>query len=963
MKYFMIFLVVLLFVTGVVAGNNDEFRSVWVITWEHINRFDTADQNKARVRKILDNVKKANMNAVLWQVRQGGAVYYNSAYEPWGFYAGYKYPGYDPLAYAIEEAHKRGLELHAWFNVFQVSEDDDTLDPLPPSVKHRNWVCRDVSGNLMPSNIASFSPGLDSVRAYTVKVAMEIVNNYDIDGFHLDYVRWNEYTVSGKYKLATNPESHRMLDGIISAEQEDYLINYPTDRFLWDEDHPENGGVPGGAASWENWWRSSVTKFVRTLHDSIQAVKPWVRLSPAALGKYNWSGWNGYSVVFQDAALWFNEGSIDQLTPMHYHWLTAEGFYDMLQGACAANECWKEPCQPGIDAGRLYTVGPGSYRFDEENVWDNHPSVVEGCRDVAWTDGFQFFSYGQWRDHNYWLEAKAKMFPTITKTRDTGLIEDTAPDAPVVSVTKLDSLKYYIIVNLPAGITEDHWFAIYRSTDENVDQNEDQIIYRRFDKSNFTYTDTFSDIQEYSPYYYYAATMLDRFWNESANSNLFKTDSIPEISPIETPPLTPEHVRVLNQDASTLKVLCDKTDRAAQYVAMISIDGTTFTDSVVADTNQILVSGLTENTVYYFRVKAKNSGGSSDLTKRLFAGVPSADPHKVLVVNGFDRSTNKRYDYIRFYADPVNDRGYPFSYTMNESVIAGKVSLQDFSTVIWILGDESTADHTFDPTEQAKVKTFLDGGGHFFVSGAEIGWDLEQDGGIPDVQFYRNYLKAKYINDAPKGESSTYYVARELERGIFEGLGDIQFDDGSHGTIDVDWPDAIWAAGGAGNVLKFKEIDPIETQGISGIAFEGRFPNGLTPGKLVHLSFPYETIVVDQKRIDMMDRIFDFFEGERPVLPVQAEEVVLAEEFFLHQNYPNPFNPVTKIKFSLMESNPTTLIIYDILGQVVSKLVDEKLVSGAYSVEFDGRNLATGTYFYILRSGQYMMKRKMVLIK
>ncbi len=164
MKYFMIFLVVLLFVTGVVAGNNDEFRSVWVITWEHINRFDTADQNKARVRKILDNVKKANMNAVLWQVRQGGAVYYNSAYEPWGFYAGYKYPGYDPLAYAIEEAHKRGLELHAWFNVFQVSEDDDTLDPLPPSVKHRNWVCRDVSGNLMPSNIASFIPSTPLIQ-------------------------------------------------------------------------------------------------------------------------------------------------------------------------------------------------------------------------------------------------------------------------------------------------------------------------------------------------------------------------------------------------------------------------------------------------------------------------------------------------------------------------------------------------------------------------------------------------------------------------------------------------------------------------------------------------------------------------------------------------------------------------------------------------------------------------------
>ncbi len=281
-----------------------------------------------------------------------------------------------------------------------------------------------------------------------------------------------------------------------------------------------------------------------------------------------------------------------------------------------------------------------------------------------------------------------------------------------------------------------------------------------------------------------------------------------------------------------------------------------------------------------------------------------------------------------------------------------KFPCKNFSTVIWILGDESTADHTFDPTEQAKVKAFLDGGGHFFVSGAEIGWDLEHSGGIPDVQFYRNYLKAKYINDAPKGESGTYYIAREVERGIFEGLGDIQFDDGTHGTIDVDWPDAIWAAGGAGNVLKFKEIDPIETQGVSGIAYEGNFPSGSTPGKLVHLSFPFETIVVVQKRMDVMDRIFDFFEGERPVLPIEVDEVTVVEEFFLDQNYPNPFNPITKIKFSIKETNPTTLVIYDVLGQAVATLVDEKLMPGAYTVQFNGQYLATGTYFYILRSGQ-----------
>ncbi len=104
MRLSFLFLLLLLLFAKIYSEGNTEFRSVWVITWEHISASSSAEENKARVRLILDNVKKANMNAVLWQARQSGTAYYNSAYEPWGYYAGYQYPGYDPLAYAIEEA-------------------------------------------------------------------------------------------------------------------------------------------------------------------------------------------------------------------------------------------------------------------------------------------------------------------------------------------------------------------------------------------------------------------------------------------------------------------------------------------------------------------------------------------------------------------------------------------------------------------------------------------------------------------------------------------------------------------------------------------------------------------------------------------------------------------------------------------------------------------------------------------
>ena len=152
------------------SSSNTEFRSTWVITWDHINRYENSGQNKYRLRKIMDDHVDAKMNAVIFQVRQGGTAYYESSYEPWGHYAGYQYPGYDPLAVAIEEAHSRGLELHAWFNVFQTSSTYDGS----PAAENPEWICRDQNGIPM-SSYRSLSPGLEDVREYTINVAMEIV--------------------------------------------------------------------------------------------------------------------------------------------------------------------------------------------------------------------------------------------------------------------------------------------------------------------------------------------------------------------------------------------------------------------------------------------------------------------------------------------------------------------------------------------------------------------------------------------------------------------------------------------------------------------------------------------------------------------------------------------------------------------------------------------------------------------
>ncbi len=520
-KIFLILLTGWNFITA--QSNNEEFRATWVITWEYISSGGTVEQNKARIREIMDNHKLANMTSVLFQIRQGGTAYYNSSYEPWGSYAGSSYPGFDPLEYAVEEAHKRGLELHAWFNTFSVSSTAaGTI-----ADKHPEWICRDRDGNPMTSHRAA-SPGLKAVRDYTVDVAMEIVRNYDIDGLHLDYVRWNEFDIGDMSDPLSSLAQESMLDGFFSEERMERLAkSTSTDRFLYDVEHPYSAGVPAGYDTWEDFWRWSVTEFVRTLHDSIQAVKPWVRLTPAALGKYRLggeSGWNGYYVVFQDAALWFNEGYVDQLTPMHYHWNTGDGLYNHVSSD------WEPYIQQGISEGRLYSCGPGSYKLADANVWGNHKGIVEKLREKEWVDGYQFFSYGSWKGSDYFEEAGSTFFGRKTKVRSINFVS--APAAPALDLNKIDSLTYEITVTPDASESENLWYVIYRSEDESADIEFDEIIDVHFGNSAFTFTDELTGLQNFNGSYSYFTAALNRYWNESDPSNAETSDNIPSFAPV-----------------------------------------------------------------------------------------------------------------------------------------------------------------------------------------------------------------------------------------------------------------------------------------------------------------------------------------------------------------------------------------------------------------------------------------------
>ena len=297
-------------------------------------------------------------------------------------------------------------------------------------------------------------------------------------------------------------------------------------------------------------------------------------------------------------------------------------------------------------------------------------------------------------------------------------------------------------------------------------------------------------------------------------------------------------------------------------------------------TTSATLNGYDPTLPYYFKVVATNAGGESKASEVVTA-LPSGGIKQVLIVNGFDRfDRTQDFDYpYAFTGDGVVDRvwarhnnsfdyvvqthsavhaakpGVHVASTNNEAVISGAVNLADYDTVIWILGNESTANDTFDATEQAKVTAFISGGGNLFVSGSEIGFDLDQqNNGRP---FYEGTLKGNFIAD----DAQTYNVSADAG-GIFSGLSTFTFSTGGSfssldsQTYNVDVADVIAPQPGA--VVALNYSSGTGAAAIQVDSFDGS-------GKIVMFGFPFETMTSATRRQQAMGRILDYFDLAAPV--------------------------------------------------------------------------------------------------
>ncbi|MBT3252803.1 MAG: T9SS type A sorting domain-containing protein [Candidatus Marinimicrobia bacterium] len=429
-------------------------------------------------------------------------------------------------------------------------------------------------------------------------------------------------------------------------------------------------------------------------------------------------------------------------------------------------------------------------------------------------------------------------------------------------------------------------------------------------------------------------------------------------------PSRPTSFGAASQNSGEVEIFIEPDPNILDYQLFVSSDGLTFDQPFMTIGNTHTLGGLDPDTILYFKLIAENLSGSSSESEVLSVLPNGASDTKVLVVNGFDRSSNgNTYDFIRQHGSALLENGSTFESCTNEAIIDGLVQLSDYLIVDYILGEESTVDETFSNTEQSLITNYLKQGGRLFVSGAEIAWDLDYRGSTSDKAFIHDFLKASYSADAPGGVSGVHYSAEGIQGSILGAITTIAYDNGTHGTFDVKYPDALIPEGGSQSIIRYLNVN---THDIGGVSFEGVFPGGTQPGKLVYIGFPFETIYPVDSRNLVMNEVLDYL----LLTPSTTDEFtsVLPEKFELMQNFPNPFNPSTTLRFGIPIDSYVKLTIYNVRGQAIKNLVDDDLSAGRYELVWKGsddqnRQVATGLYLARLQSGDQVKNVKMLYLK
>lgn len=455
-----------------------EVRAAWVtsvygLDWPRTRATspESIRKQQAELIEILDKLKAANFNTVLFQTRTRGDVLYRSKIEPFNSILTGKVggdPGYDPLAFAVEECHKRGMECHAWMVAIPLGNHKHVASLGNNSVnKRKPDICAPYKREYF------LNPGHPQTKEYLMSLVREVVERYDVDGVHFDYLRYPEY-------------APRFPD------------TYDFRRL-------------GKGRSLNEFRRDNITEIVRHLYKGVKALKPWVKVSTCPVGKYGDTsryssrGWNSFGSVYQDAQGWLAEGIQDQLYPMMY--FRGNNFYPFALD-------WQEASN-----GRHIVPGLGVFFLDpSEGNW----TLDEVERQIYFIRAHRLAGEAHYRvkylmDNTQGLyDSMAENFYTTPALQPAmPWIDNVPPTAPSnLSVTR--ESDGYIRLNWQAATDNDKRnapdYVIYGSDTTPVDtSNPENILAQRIQGTEFIY----APIRPWTAKKYFAVTAVDRCGNES----------------------------------------------------------------------------------------------------------------------------------------------------------------------------------------------------------------------------------------------------------------------------------------------------------------------------------------------------------------------------------------------------------------------------------------------------------------
>lgn len=399
-----------------------EFRGVWVasvsnIDWPSKPGLSTAVQ-KAELLAILDRTQAQRLNAVILQIRPAADALYKSSIEPWSEYLTGRQgrapsPAWDPLAFAVEEAHRRGLELHTWFNPYRARH---------PSAK--GPLSKLHLANTAPSLVKKYGthlwmdPGESAVRKRTLRVVLDVVKRYDIDGVHLDdyFYPYKERTANG-------------------------TTEFPDTR-SW-----QKYVASGGTLSRNDWRRENVNMLVRELYEQIHAAKPWVKfgVSPFGIWRPGYpeqvKGFDAYEQLYADSKLWWASSWVDYFTPQLY-WPIAkpEQSYPALMRWWGEQNATDRHLWIGLYTSRVRAATAEGSGLAASNAWTAGEILaqVDTARAYPRVSGTVHFSMKAFMNDQGGVstQLKERAYRALALVPPSPWLSTSAPAAPVVHVKK-----------------------------------------------------------------------------------------------------------------------------------------------------------------------------------------------------------------------------------------------------------------------------------------------------------------------------------------------------------------------------------------------------------------------------------------------------------------------------------------------------------------------------------------------